>query len=101
MDDYKHALKNAGLKSPEMRNYTFRLRGHGQDIPAGEFMAQDEEKAFAKALKACKRFELPGWIMFCIETQTALPVVKLSGYRDATTLEPAYKDKGRRVTKRV
>jgi hypothetical protein len=101
MDDYQHALRKSGLKTPEARSYTFRLRGHGQDVPAGTFMAVDEQKAFNKALKACKRFELPGWVLFCIETSTALPVVKLTGYRDSPTLEPAYKDKGRRVTKRV
>lgn len=101
MDDYKHALREAGLKHPEMREFTFRLRGHGQDVPAGQFMAVDEEKAFAKAWKACKRFELPGWVLVCAETGTALPVVKLTGYRDAPTLEPCYKDKGRRVSKRV
>lgn len=101
MDDYGHALRKSGLKTPELREYTFRLRGHGQDVPAGTAWAQDEEKAFAKAFKACKRFELPGWVLFCIETGTGLPVVKLSGYRDTTTLEPAYKDRGRRITKRV
>ena len=101
MDDHAHQLRKAGLKSPEMRRYTFRLQGHGQDLPAGEFLAEDELKAFAKAFKSCKRFELPGWLLFCVETKTTLPVAKFSGHPEGTTLEPCYKDKGRRVTKRM
>lgn len=101
MDDYAQALRKSGLKSPESREYTFRLQGHGQDLPAGTFNATDENAAFKKALKNCKRFELPGWVLHCVETKTTLPVVTLTGYRDASTLEPCYKDKGRRVSKRV
>lgn len=52
----------------ETRDYRFRLQGHGQDIDAGTFNAESEEKAFREARKGCKRFSLPGWRLVCLES---------------------------------
>lgn len=62
---------------PKARNpYTFRLRGHGQDVPVGQWVEESEQKAFKKAFTACKNFELPGWVLFCVETGTGQAVVE-------------------------
>jgi hypothetical protein len=55
----------------EMRDYHFRLQGHGQDIDAGTYKAESEEKAFKEARKACRRFEIPGWRLVCLESGTS------------------------------
>lgn len=75
--------------------------GHGQDLPAGEFRAMDEDKAFDLAFRACERFQLPGWVLRCAETGTALPVVKFSGPVKDDALQSNYAKSARRVTKRL
>lgn len=58
-------------EKPAPRDFVFRLQGHGQDIDAGTFRAETEEKAFKEARKGCKRFELPGWRLVCVTTGTS------------------------------
>lgn len=60
----------------ELHTFTFRLRGHGQDIPAVTVRAENEKKAFREAYKSCKSFELPGWSLACVETGTSQPAVE-------------------------
>lgn len=88
-------------ESALLKHWSFRIIGHGHDLPAGEFRAMDEDRAFEAAFKACKRFELPGWTLRCVETGTSLPVVKLTGRTNDTTLTPYEKKRGRVIAKRV
>lgn len=55
---------------PPVYPFTFRLQGHGMDVPVGVYHAENEHKAFAMAFKACKSFELPGWTLVCVESGT-------------------------------
>lgn len=93
----KHGIPSA----PETKTFTFRLKGHDQDLPVGAFEAYEEARAFSEAFKHTKRFELPGWTLYCVETGTSLPVVKLMGYKDEDTLLPYEAKKGKRISKRV
>ena len=63
-------------KTRELHKFTFRLRGHGQDVPAGVYEAETIEKAFKAALKNCKPFSIPGWELFCIESGGAMPAAE-------------------------
>jgi hypothetical protein len=69
-------------KKPEPTDWHFRLIGHGRDIDAGVVNAVDEREAFKRALKMCRKFELPGWSLKCVETGTAQGVVELKRYHD-------------------
>lgn len=67
------------LASPppeELHTFTFRVRGHGHDLPAGTVQATNERKAFREAYKWCTAFELPGWSLVCVETGTSQPAVQ-------------------------
>lgn len=64
------------MKEKETKRYTFRVRGHGHDIPGVSVDADSETKAIREALKACKPFNLPGWNLVCVETGTTQPVVE-------------------------
>ena len=58
----------------ELKDFHFRLKGHGQDIDAGTYRTEKEEQAFREALKNCKRFEMPGWSLHCTDTGTSQSV---------------------------
>lgn len=60
----------------ELKQYTFRVRGHGHDIPGVQVEAESEQKAVKEALKACKPFSLPGWELFCVETGTSQAIAE-------------------------
>ena len=63
-------------KEKELHKFTFRVRGHGQDVPAGEYMAETIDNAFKAALKNCKHFTQPGWELFCVESGGSMPAAE-------------------------
>jgi hypothetical protein len=53
----------------EKCEYHFRVRGHGQDVPAGSVFATSPERAFkAAGRRFTKNFALKGWELWCAET---------------------------------
>lgn len=67
------------LKTPEpppLKPFTFRIAGHGHDLPVNTYEAEDEHKAFKMAFADCKHFELPGWRLVCTTTGTSQAVAE-------------------------
>ncbi len=72
-----------GLPIPlPKKEFTFRLRGHNQDIPAGTYMAEDEYTAFKMARQKVGFLEFPGWSLHCVDTGTTAPAVEFMDDRE-------------------
>lgn len=64
----------------DMSKFDFHVEGHGMRVACSVVEARDERGAFRAALRQCKRFELPGWMLVCDTTGNSIPVVELLDY---------------------
>lgn len=60
----------------EIKEFHFRVEGNGVKVACAPVEARTEERAFKEALKQCKRFTLPGWLLVCEESGASMPVAQ-------------------------
>lgn len=75
------------MTTKELKEFHFYVRGFGVQVDCAPVTAKDEERAVKEALKQCKRFELPGWVLVSRESGDSYPVAKFTAVEDGRKKE--------------